>query len=96
MHQELNPPPEVASAEWSRELIRAFAADGSLHVSLSPDAWPDAGPWGVLFADLAKHVANAREQQLGVPPAETLAEIRLAFEKQWGWDTDGIEGEIPE
>jgi len=58
------------------------------------DAWPDARSWGVLLADLAKHVANAREQEMGEPAHTTLAEIRLAFDDQWGWDTDSVEGSV--
>jgi len=94
MHRHLDTPADVDASNESLELLRAFAADGQLQVALSWDAWPDVSNWGVLLADLARHVANAREQQLGVPASATLAEIRLAFDDAWGWDADTDEGSV--
>jgi len=92
MHRHLTVPPEVEEASDSVELLRAFAAAGKLHVALTWDAWPEASGWGVLLADLARHVANAAEQQQGVPAAQTLADLRLAFDDAWTWNTGTVEG----
>ena len=43
---------------------------------------------------LARHVANAREQELGVSARETLTDIRLAFEDTWSWDVGTVEGAV--
>jgi len=94
MHRHLTVPNDVATADDSQELIRVFAASGQLHVALAWDAWPDASPWGVLLADLARHVANAREQRSGVAAAQSLADIRLAFEEAWSWDAQTVEGQV--
>jgi hypothetical protein len=87
-------PEDVQQAKDGVELLRAFAADGQLHVVLTWDAWPDAKSWGVLLADLAKHIANARAQELGEPAASALADIRLAFEEHWGWDAASVDGSV--
>ena len=96
MRRHLDVPAEVDHATESLELVRAFAADSKLHVALAWDAWPEAGNWGILLVDLARHVANAREQELGGPAAQTLAEIRLAFEGAWGWEVTSVEGAVSE
>ena len=94
MHRHLGIPEDVSAAEESFELLRAFAATDQLHVAPAWDRWPDAANWGVLLVDLARHVANAREKEEGVPAAETLADIRIAFEKEWSWDTGSVIGEV--
>lgn len=51
-----------------------------------------AAYWRTLLADLVRHVANARERELGIPASTTLADIRLSFEEAWHCDADGVVG----
>ena len=84
MSKELPIPPV---GERCRELVRVWAGDGSVHVSLSPDVWDDPGPWGILLADLARHLANAYAAR-GVAEEKTLARIKSAFDAEWSTPTD--------
>ena len=47
------------AAEAGREILRAWMVDQELHCSLGPTSFDNATPWGLVLADVAKHVANA-------------------------------------
>jgi len=81
MQNELAPPPAARSDKNARELIRAWAANGALHCSLSVDNWGDDEriAWGILLTDVARHVADAMYQQKGWDKTETVREIRRVF-----------------
>lgn len=52
--------PEAAKKDSEAvEILRIWIADGSQHVSLKTGVWEDPAGWGLMLADLAKHVANA-------------------------------------
>ncbi len=56
--------PEVALRdEKSYEIARVWVAEGAEHVSLLVGVWKDPAAWGILLADLARHVVNAFEQE---------------------------------
>jgi hypothetical protein len=85
---ELPIPPKVLSARQRMEIARIWNADGDLHVSLAPNAFPDPGAWGLALVDLAKHVANACHQASGTPTSEVLGRIKAAFDAEWSNPTD--------
>lgn len=71
------------------EMLRAWVAEGGLYVALKVGFWeePDRGiderdAWGMLMADIARHIANAHEAEYGRDPRETLITIREAFERE--------------
>jgi hypothetical protein len=70
----------------SFEMLRAWVAEGGMHVSLNIGVWdrPDseyteAASWGILLADLAHHVANALQKDKGTPQEISLREIEELF-----------------
>jgi len=77
---ELSVPPSARS-DGAKELIRAWAAHGGLHCSLSVDNWGENERlgWGILLTDVARHVANALHEQKGWDKDETVREIRRVF-----------------
>lgn len=81
MTDELPIPPAARSDKNARELIRAWAANGGLHCSLSVDNWGEEEriAWGILLTDVARHVADALHDQKGWDRNETVAEIRRVF-----------------
>jgi hypothetical protein len=81
MQNELAVPPAARSDKNAHELIRAWAANGGLHCSLSVDNWGDDEriAWGILLTDVARHVADAMYQQRGWDKGETVREIRRVF-----------------
>ena len=77
-------PPKAANDPQSQEMLRAWIADQGLHCSLRVGVWQDqdmdeAWAWGILLADVAKHVANALEESTGKDPRETMQAIKESF-----------------
>ncbi len=87
-HAKALPIPPMAETDSSAvEILRAWVAKGDLHCTLSPNAWEDASCWGVVLADVARHVTSAL-QQSGKDPHDTLARIRHAFDAEMTTPTD--------
>ena len=84
---DLSPPPSVKEAETSMELLRVWIVDKRLEVVLSGNLWKDSASWGLLLVDLARHVANAYEEQ-GHDREAVLARIREGFDAEWRVPTD--------
>jgi hypothetical protein len=63
-------------------MLRAWIANNELHCTLETGLWNEAGNWGILLADVARHVANAHEEADGTPREQTLSEIRTLFDAE--------------
>ena len=74
----------------SIEVLRVWLANGDQHFSLRADAWEDPAAWGLMLADLARHVAKAYEQSEGRPFVQTLDRVRAGFEVEMNNPTDGF------
>ncbi len=85
-------PPLAKSDAKSFELIRAWVAQGDLHVSLELGGWEDPVAWGVVLADVLRHVANFYQQKKGLDPEETAARVKAAFDAELESPTDEPEG----
>jgi hypothetical protein len=94
--RQLIVPPEVHDDPEAAEVVRAWIAHGDLHCTLKPTIWDDPGNWGILLADLARHVARAFQQHAGKPPDESLARIRAAFAAEMDEPTSAPEGGFDE
>lgn len=91
------PVPEAATEDpRSKEMVRAWIAQGALHVSLSVGVWDDAGAWGILLADICRHVANAAAESEGKDREETVRRIRELFDAELDRPTDEPEGRFVE
>jgi hypothetical protein len=88
--KELVIPPGLEGDADAAEVLRAWLAHGDLHCSLKPTIWPDPGTWGMLLADVARHVADALQQK-GKERQETLDSIRDAFDE--AMDAQDVESE---
>jgi hypothetical protein len=84
---ELHIPPEVWEDENARELLRAWAANKSLHVSFQTD-WNEPWKWGMFLADMARHAARALASENLCSQTKALAEIRDKFEQELDSPTD--------
>ena len=79
----------------SMEILRVWVASGEQHVALSFGMWEDAAAWGLLLADLARHIAEAHAQQDDAVSAEDfLEEIRAGLEAELDGPGDDIEGSV--
>jgi hypothetical protein len=74
--------PAAPEGEQAVELLRAWVVGQDLHCSLAADAFPDADTWGVVLADLARHLARALKDRDGRDEAAALQAVRAAFEAE--------------
>jgi len=74
--------PAAAEGAQAVELLRAWVVGQELHCSLAADAFPDAETWGVVLADLARHLARALKDRDGADEAAALRAVRAAFEAE--------------
>ena len=83
------PIPEAAKNDpKSFELLRVWVANKSQHVSLRVGIWDDPAAWGIMLADLARHVVNAYNQDAARDPVETLQRIKAALDVELASPTD--------
>jgi hypothetical protein len=58
-HSELKIPDAAKADPQAREILRIWLAGGGQHVSFKTGVWDDPAAWGLMPADLARHVANS-------------------------------------
>ncbi len=79
----------------SLEVLRVWIANGEQHVALVFGMWEDPAAWGLLLADLARHIADAHAQQDGSVDAEDfLEQIRAGLEAELDSPTDEVSGAV--
>lgn len=76
--KSLEIPPAAARDKASFEVLRVWIAEQSQHVSIRSGAWDDPFAWGIVLADLARHIALA--QQLHKPDTDTEAFVERLLE----------------
>jgi hypothetical protein len=84
--EALNVPP-AALERGGVEILRAVVVDGALHVSLRP-AFDDPQAWGMLLADVARHVSRIYQNEGKAPEARTLERVRMMFDAELDSPTD--------
>lgn len=97
MPSELPIPKEAKKDRRSREMIRAWIAAQGLHCSLRVGMWQEQGidepsAWGILLADVTRHVANAMAEDSGKDVRETIQAIREEFLIELGKPTSEHRG----
>ena len=90
------PIPAAASRDpRSLEVLRVWIANGEQHVALAFGMWEDPAAWGLLLADLARHIAEAHAQQdSDVNAKDFLERLRSGMEAELDGPTDDVEGSI--
>jgi len=87
--------PSAASEDpQSFELMRVWMANQGQHVSLRLGVWDDPAAWGILLADLARHVADAYQQTEGLDPLRTLQRIKAGLDAEWDSPTNDLSGDF--
>ena len=76
---ELDAPSDVAH-HGGREVLRCFLVDDTLHVSLA-DAFERSETWGVLLADVARHIADMMSNAGGLRD-QALNDIHRSFQAE--------------
>jgi hypothetical protein len=83
----------------AQELIRAWVAKNGLHCSLQTGLWHNQGAdepsaWGIVLADVTRHVANALGETNGRDVRETINAIREGFLIEIAHPTSGHPGKF--
>ena len=82
----LNPPPMVRDKD-AHEVLRAAVHNGEMHFALRR-GFTDAGAWGILLADAARHVARIYATEDKFREDETIERIRAIYEAEMDAPTD--------
>jgi hypothetical protein len=91
----LDVPPAAQRDKASFEVMRVWIAEQGQHVSIQSGAWDDPFAWGIVLADLARHIALAhRMQNAKVDEEEFMERLLEGFQAEIDNPTDEPEGEI--
>lgn len=97
----LSAPGEAIADPQSVEMIRAWVANRGLHCSLRIGMWEQTPgvredhAWGILLADVVKHVADALAA-LGKDRGAMIAAIRQSFLAELDTPTSSTAGDFTE
>ena len=92
---QLRVPEPARTDAKSFELLRVWIAHQDQHISMRVGVWKEPEAWGMMLADLARHIALA--QQLHTPSTDVDAFVeRLleGFHAEIENPTDEPEGEV--
>ena len=91
----LSIPPVAQRDKASFEVMRVWIAEQGQHVSIRSGAWEDPFAWGIVLADLARHIALAHEMQdESVDKDAFLERLLEGFNAEIDNPTDEPEGEV--
>ncbi len=91
----LDPPPAAQRDKAAFELLRVWVAEQGQHVSLRSGTWEDPFAWGIVLADLARHIVNAEAiHKKDIDKDAFLERILEGFHAEIESPTDEPEGEI--
>ena len=68
-------------------MLRAIIIDGGLHVSLRR-AFDDPDAWGMLLADVARHVGRIYAKEASLTEEAVLERMRAIFDAEMDSPTD--------
>lgn len=87
--------PEAAKKDRnSLEVLRVWIAGEKQHVSIRVGVWDDPAGWGLLLADLARHIASSYEQSKGRDRLLTLKRIKAGLDAELISPTDDPTGNV--
>lgn len=88
--------PEAAQRDKaSFEVMRVWIAEHGQHVSIRSGAWEDPFAWGIVLADLARHIALAHQlHNQTIDPEAFLNRLLEGFEAEIDNPTDEPEGDV--
>jgi hypothetical protein len=79
--------PPAAMEQGGVEVLRAVIVDGALHVSLRK-AFDDPEAWGMLIADITRHVARIYASEDKFREEETIERVRALYDAEMDAPTD--------
>ena len=82
----LHIPPAVLE-QGGVEVLRAVIVDGDLHVSLRR-AFDDPDPWGMLIADVTRHIARIYATESSLTQDQLIERVRAIYDAEMERPTD--------
>lgn len=88
MKLDQRPIPEAALTDKdSIEMARIWIAQQGLHCSIKVGVFSgtqtsESRAWGIVLADIARHVSNAMSDDAGIDPSTTVSEIVNSFNSE--------------
>jgi hypothetical protein len=79
--------PPAAMEQGGVEVLRAVIVDGGLHVSLRR-AFDDAEAWGMLIADVTRHVARIYSKESRLSEDQVIERIRSIYDAEMDTPSD--------
>lgn len=86
-HKELEKPP-ISREQGSFEILRVWGGVNLPQQYVLNTTWDDPGAWGLLLADIARHVAKAYSSSSNTTEQEVLLGIKQLFDSEWCSPTD--------
>ncbi|HEY1773910.1 MAG TPA: DUF5076 domain-containing protein [Gammaproteobacteria bacterium] len=81
-------PDSASNDSNSYEVLRVWIAHKGQHVSIRGGMWDDPAAWGILLADLARHIANSYQQDKRMDSGRALSRIKSGFDAEIESPTD--------
>ena len=79
--------PPAALEQGGVEVLRAIIIDGALHVSLRR-AFDDPEPWGMLIADITRHIARIYANESALSQDQVVERVRTIYDAEMDSPTD--------
>jgi hypothetical protein len=79
--------PPAALEHGGIEIMRAVIVDGALHVSLLR-AFDDPDPWGMLLADVTRHIARIYATETKLTQDQVIERVRTIYDAEMNQPTD--------
>jgi len=96
--KELVIPPPAERDSGSVEMIRAWIAEKGLHCTINVGVYRDnvvhdeATAWGIILADVVRHLSNALEEGYGDDKESTIKAVVRSFAKELQLPTSEADG----
>ena len=90
-------PPAAQRDERSIQMLSAWLAEEGLHCSLKVGFWQaqgrdEASSWGILLADVIRHLGNAMQEEQGIQSAAAVKSILDALNGELDAPTSAVTG----
>ena len=90
-------PPAAQRDEHAIQMISGWIAEKGLHCTLNIGMWEAQGrnepaAWGIMLADVIRHVANALQEQNGANATDTALQILESLRAEFSDPTSGVSG----
>jgi hypothetical protein len=92
-------PPAAQRDENAIQMLSAWIAENGLHCTLNIGMWKAQGhnepeAWGILLADVVRHVAGAIQQDSGTSTVDTIEIVLASLIKELNDPTSKVNGDF--